>query len=94
VKSAFYGEMPSRWETLNDARTPFQKMPFALLIAVLLFFGFHPQSLLSVIEQGTKPIVASLDAAKGREQARAQARAGEPQGPSAPTAAEAGKAGR
>jgi NADH-quinone oxidoreductase subunit M len=63
VKDAFLGEMPRRWETLSDARTPFQKMPYALLIAVLLLFGFWPQPLLSVIEQGATPIAKALERA-------------------------------
>ena len=64
VKDAFLGRMPRRWEDLRDARTPFQKMPYALLIAVLLLFGFWPQPLLSVIEQGVTPIAQSLERAK------------------------------
>lgn len=63
VKDAFYGKMNPRWEGLVDARTPFQKMPYALLIGVLLLFGFWPGPLLDVIETGVKPIVAALDRA-------------------------------
>jgi NADH-quinone oxidoreductase subunit M len=66
VKSAFFGAMPARWETLSDAKTPFQKMPFVLLVAVLLYFGFWPSQLLGVINQGVAPIVTALDAAHGR----------------------------
>jgi len=65
VKSAFLGAMPRRWEKLEDARTPFQRMPFVLLASVLLFFGFWPQPLLSIISQGVDPIVASLERAQG-----------------------------
>ncbi len=64
VKSAFFGQMPARWESLEDARTPFQKMPYALLVAVLLLFGFWPQPLLTIIDQGTKPIVAAVEHAR------------------------------
>src|SRR5262245_41446267 len=77
VKSAFYGEMPARWEQLEDARTPFQKMPYALLVAVLLVFGFYPQPLLGVIAQGTTPLVSTLDAARERATGKRQARVGD-----------------
>ena len=60
------GAMPRRWERLEDARTPFQRMPFVLLASVLLLFGFWPQPLLSIISQGVDPIVASLERAPGR----------------------------
>ncbi|MFO0931974.1 MAG: NADH-quinone oxidoreductase subunit M [Planctomycetota bacterium] len=63
VKSAFLGKMPARWEGLEDARTPFQKLPFVLLVSTLLLFGFWPAPLLSLIRQGVTPIVASLDKA-------------------------------
>ena len=65
VKSAFLGEMPKRWERLEDARTPFQRMPFVLLMSVLLVFGFWPQPLLAIIAQGVDPIVSSLERAQG-----------------------------
>jgi NADH-quinone oxidoreductase subunit M len=64
VKAAFFGAMPRRWESLEDARTPFQKMPFVLLVGTLLLFGFWPAPLLSWIRQGVEPIVATLDRAK------------------------------
>ena len=66
VKDAFLGKMPARWEGLEDAKSPFQRMPFVLLAATLLVFGFWPRPLLGLIEQGVAPIVKSLDEAKAR----------------------------
>jgi NADH-quinone oxidoreductase subunit M len=66
VKSAFYGRMPARWESLQDARTPLQRLPYVLLTGVLLLFGFWPQPLLRIVEQGVTPIVASVQAAQRR----------------------------
>ena len=66
VKDAFLGTMPRRWEGLVDARTPFQKLPFVVLVSTLLFFGFNPQALLTLISDGVKPIVSAVDAAKAR----------------------------
>ena len=64
VKSAFLGSTPARWDDLQDAKTPLQKLPYVLLAAVLLFFGFQPQWMLSRIEQGVTPIVAALQHAQ------------------------------
>jgi NADH-quinone oxidoreductase subunit M len=70
VKDAFFGEMPARWEGLRDATRPVERLPYVLLIAVLLLFGFWPQPLLSVIEQGTDPIVRALEGARAVATAR------------------------
>ena len=66
MKTAWLGRMPARWEGLKDARTPFQRLPYLVLASVLLLFGFWPQPLLSLIEQGVSPIVKSLEAAQAR----------------------------
>jgi NADH-quinone oxidoreductase subunit M len=71
VKDAFFGRMPARWEGLEDARTPMQRMPYALLIAVLLFFGFWPQPLLTVIRQGVEPIAGLVARERGERVAPA-----------------------
>jgi NADH-quinone oxidoreductase subunit M len=71
IKDAFLGEMPPRWEGLKDAATPFERMPFVLLAAVLLVFGFWPKPLLGWIEQGVNPIVSGLEAARERAAAPA-----------------------
>ena len=71
IKDAFLGEMPARWEGLKDAATPFERMPFVLLAAVLLVFGFWPKPLLGWIEQGVNPIVSGLEAARDRAAAPA-----------------------
>jgi NADH-quinone oxidoreductase subunit M len=64
VKSAFYGKTPARWESLVDARTPLQRLPYVLLTAVLLAFGFWPQPLLDLARQGVTPIVAAVQTAQ------------------------------
>ncbi len=70
MKTAWFGSMPARWEGLKDARTPFQRLPYLVLASVLLLFGFWPQPLLSLIEQGVSPIVKSLEAAQARSAVR------------------------
>jgi NADH-quinone oxidoreductase subunit M len=71
VKDAFFGKMSPRWDGLVDARTPVQKLPYALLIAVLLFFGFYPQPLLTVIRQGVEPIAGFVARERGERVTRA-----------------------
>ncbi len=61
VKDAWFGEISPRWEKLKDARTPVEKAPYVILIAVLVFFGFYPQPMIDVIEQGTTPLMDRLD---------------------------------
>ncbi|MDA1194052.1 MAG: NADH-quinone oxidoreductase subunit M [Planctomycetota bacterium] len=64
VKDAWFGEMPERWSKLRDQRTLAERTPFVMLTAVLLLFGFWPQPMVSMVEQGVKPLVTRLDAAK------------------------------
>ena len=60
VKNIFFGEMPERWAHLKDATRPINRVPFVILVAVLLFFGFYPQPMLDVVEQGVTPLVKRL----------------------------------
>jgi NADH-quinone oxidoreductase subunit M len=57
VKDAWFGELPARWKNLRDARTFGERAPFAILVGVLLVFGFWPQPMLDVIRQGTNPLL-------------------------------------
>ncbi len=75
VKDTWYGEIKPRWEGVVDARRVEERLPYVVLVAALLFFGFFPQSMISVIEQGTTPLVQRL------ERANETARAGGPASP-------------
>ena len=50
---------------LRDA-SGWEKLPYALLIGILLFVGAWPKALLPAIEAGTKPILESIRAAEAR----------------------------
>jgi len=66
VKDAWFGDLPARWKDLQDVKTPLQKLPYVVLIATLLFFGFHPQPMLDVIgddEAGIAPLVTRIEEA-------------------------------
>jgi NADH-quinone oxidoreductase subunit M len=43
VRSTFFGPMNAKWERLEDATSAWRRLPYALLIAVLLVFGFFPR---------------------------------------------------
>lgn len=60
VRLVFQGPLQPKWEKVTDARTIFQRLPYALLIAVLLVVGFWPSLILKNIEVGTKPILEQL----------------------------------
>jgi NADH-quinone oxidoreductase subunit M len=65
VKDAWFGELPARWRNLRDARTFGERAPFAILIGVLLVFGFWPQPMLDVIRQGTTPLLERVGVTAG-----------------------------
>ncbi len=67
VKDAWFGEMPERWAKLKDQRSFGERAPFVLLTAVLLLFGFWPQPMIDVVEQGVKPLHARINDAKNQE---------------------------
>jgi NADH-quinone oxidoreductase subunit M len=64
VKAAFLGPRNPRWDGLKDARTPFQRSPFVLLLGVLLVCGIWPGPLVKLIETGVAPIVQTVLAAE------------------------------
>ena len=65
VRDAFFGPRNPRWDGLRDAVSPFQRLPFVFLCAVLLLFGFFPRLLTDVIAESAEPLAALLAAAKG-----------------------------
>ncbi len=56
VRATMQGPLNARWNSLNDARG-LQKLPYLILIAILLLVGFLPSLLLPTIASGTKPIL-------------------------------------
>jgi NADH:ubiquinone oxidoreductase subunit 4 (subunit M) len=56
VRAALHGEMPEKWASLSDANL-WRKLPYALLIASLLVFGFFPRLLTDKIKPVTEQIV-------------------------------------
>ncbi len=68
VRLVFQGPLPAKWNHVNDAKTVFQRLPYALLILVLLVVGFWPSLILKNIEAGTRPILEQLERSADIEQ--------------------------
>ncbi len=60
IRTGFFGPLPERWTHLKDAMTPFQRLPYVLLILVLLYFGCFPQTLVSTIDSGTSALLQRI----------------------------------
>lgn len=58
LRSVLHGPLPEKWDHLADAGNLWRKMPFALLLAGLLVFGFFPRLLTDKIQPSIQPIVA------------------------------------
>ena len=63
VRGVFFGEMNPRWAHLADARTPFARLPYALLIATLLIVGCWPAPLVRLIDASARPFVTAVQRA-------------------------------
>ncbi len=71
VRTSFFGPFDEKWSMLKDATTLWRKLPYALLIAVLMTVGFCPRLLTDIIQNSVERIVAtdspaSAEAAAGR----------------------------
>lgn len=56
VRASLHGEMAEKWANLSDANL-WRKLPYALLIASLLVFGFFPRLLTDKVKPVTEEIV-------------------------------------
>lgn len=70
VRDAFYGPRNPRWDGLHDC-TGLRRLPFCLMLAVLLLFGFYPKPIVNVIQgdpaRGLGRTVALVQAAQEAE---------------------------
>ena len=70
VRTSFFGPFDPKWNMLKDATTPWQRLPYVLLIAVLLTVGFSPRLLTDIIQTSVAaalPTVAVTPAAEVRQ---------------------------
>lgn len=64
VRAVLHGPMPDRLGTVPDAANLWVKLPFLLLLAGLLVFGFFPRLLTDRISQPVKEITAQYESTK------------------------------
>ena len=60
IRNVLHGPVPEKWSQLTDATDVWRRLPYALLLASLLAFGFFPKLLTDQIEPDAKKIVQSL----------------------------------
>ena len=60
IRLGFQGPLKLQWAQLTDAQTTLAKLPYALLVAVLILVGCWPSFILKHIDSSTKPIIESM----------------------------------
>ena len=63
VRNVFFGTPRPEWAKLADAKGFAAKLPFGLLVSVLLLFGFWPTLLLNIIRPTTEALSEAYSAA-------------------------------
>ena len=69
VRTSFFGPFDEKWNMLKDATSAWQKLPYVLLIVVLLTVGFGPRLLTDIIQTSVAaalPKVAAVSAPEVR----------------------------
>jgi len=63
IRNILHGPLPEKWNTIADASHVWRKLPYALLLASLLVFGFWPKLLTDKINHDAEKIAAQATAA-------------------------------
>lgn len=61
LRDVFFREPMHEWEGLRDASTFVERLPYVILIAVLLIVGFYPAILVDIINLGVVPLVDKVN---------------------------------
>jgi NADH-quinone oxidoreductase subunit M len=61
IRQLLHGPLPERWIGLVDAANAWRKLPYALLLGCLFFFGGFPSTLTRRIEPAIAPLVSGLN---------------------------------
>ena len=56
VRNVLHGELPEKWMLVAESSSPWRKLPFVILLACLLTFGFFPGLLANKIKPGAERI--------------------------------------
>ena len=62
VRTSFFGPFDEKWNMLKDATTPWRRLPYVMLIAVLLTVGFCPRLLTDIIQKSVATMVLKAEA--------------------------------
>ena len=60
IRGTFFGEPQGAWAHVRDASTVFDRLPYAVLVAVLLVVGCWPQPLLKLIDASSHALLERL----------------------------------
>ncbi|HET6371128.1 MAG TPA: NADH-quinone oxidoreductase subunit M, partial [Nitrospiria bacterium] len=60
IRAVFFGQINAKWEKLQDASNWVQRLPFVVLLSVLLIVGFYPSLLVNAIQSGTTVILERI----------------------------------
>jgi len=64
VAGVFFGPMAPKWGALTDAVKFRERLPYVLLIAILVVFGFAPSLLVDLIKTGAAPLAEKVQTAQ------------------------------
>ena len=67
VRNILHGPLPEKWAAVVDANNLWRKLPFALLLASLLMFGFFPRLLTEKIMPSAEVIVSMATSKAGKQ---------------------------
>ena len=62
VREVFFCEPMGQWDMMKDATSLVERLPFVILMIILLLFGFYPAPLIDMINSGVVPIVDKINA--------------------------------
>ncbi len=62
IRDVFFREPQDKWDHLKDATTFVERLPFVILIIVLLVVGFYPSIIVDIINTGVVPLVDKVNA--------------------------------
>ena len=62
VRMSFFGPFDEKWNVLKDATTPWRRLPYVMLLAVLLAVGFCPRLLTDIIQKSVATMVLKAEA--------------------------------
>jgi len=60
VRGTFFGASKPAFSHVHDANTPFTRLPYIVLIAVLAAVGSWPKPLLRIIDSGSRPLIERI----------------------------------